>query len=246
MGWKASQPDQQHIVGFQDLVRSHRIFPIFVHTPYLLNLASPNEPVHSKTIAALIAAMEFAASIGAPYVVTHIGSHLGAGVEAGIAAITRCITDAMEKREAPIKLLLENSPGSRNEMGNTFEEYRMILQALDNYSDLIGVCLDTAHLWGAGYDISTAAGVETVLADFHRRIGIEHLFLIHANDSTVGLGSRRDIHQIPGEGLIGLEGFRALVNHPWLADMSFIMEMPRVRDEDCRPPLDALKRLRAS
>ncbi|MDP2726113.1 MAG: deoxyribonuclease IV [Dehalococcoidia bacterium] len=231
-GWKPSHPIPVEVEGFRLLLLQHDISPVFIHTPYLVNLAAPNPVVWAKSKEAIASALSLAESLGARYIVTHLGSHVGTGLEAGIGRVVEALSQVLQAVPGPT-ILLENSPGSRNELGSYFEEIGDILERSAHVAPRLGVCLDTAHLWGAGYDLSTAESVGETLTQFHRLVGLERLHCIHANDSAVARGSRWDLHVFPGLGQIGIEGFRALVNHPRLATMSYILELPRVHDEEC-------------
>lgn len=232
MGWKPSHHDPQEVEAFRSALLQHDVSPVYVHSPYLVNLAAPNPVVWAKSRETLSTAVALAETLGARYVVTHLGSHVGTGLEAGTDRVVEALSAVLEAPAGPI-LLLENSPGSRNELGSYFEDLGDLLKRLDGVRARLGVCLDTAHLWGAGYDLSSPLGVDETLAKFHRLVGLDRLHGVHANDSSVARGSRWDLHVSPGDGQIGIEGFRALVAHPLLVDMSYILELPRVHDEEC-------------
>lgn len=242
MAWKASRPDPSEAEAFRWTLLDNDIAPVFVHVPYLVNPAAPNPEIWAKSRDTLARALLVAEDLGAAYVVTHLGSHVGTGLEAGVGRVVEALSDILDGPPGPM-ILLENSPGSRNELGSYFEEIGDILSRLDSFRSRLGVCLDTAHLWGAGYDLSTPEAVLETLAQFDRMVGIDRLHGVHANDSTLLRGALRDLHAIPGEGQIGIEGFKALVRHPALAGMSYILELPRVSDEECIPVVAQFKRL---
>ncbi|MDP2936869.1 MAG: deoxyribonuclease IV, partial [Dehalococcoidia bacterium] len=244
MGWKPSRHDPKEVEAFRSVLLEKDISPLYLHTPYLVNLAAPNPDVYAKSVATLAAALDLAGLLGASYVVTHLGSHVGTGLDAGKDRVVQALAEALRTPSGAM-VLLENSPGSRNELGSYFEEIGGLLGGLETIKGRLGVCLDTAHLWGAGYDLSTQEGVNQTLDEFERLVGIDRLHCIHANDSSVARGSRWDLHVIPGEGQIGVEGFRSLVNHPRLAEMTYILELPRVDDEECAPAVQAFKGLAA-
>lgn len=227
MGWRIAPLDPQAAAEFAALTRAHDLQPVVLHTPYLINLASDDPAILSKSRATVRAALDRAAVLGARYVVTHIGSHKGRGMEVGIAAVVDSLAAILRPGDEPV-LLLENTPGSGNEIGGAFGELATILAALPAHRAHLGVCLDTAHLWGAGHDLSTPEGVTATIDEFQRVVGLDRLPVIHANDSSVRRGSRNDVHEPPGHGLIGGEGFRTLLNDPRLAALTFILEMPRV------------------
>jgi deoxyribonuclease IV len=202
------------------------LHPVILHTAYLLNLAAPNESIYSKSVEALRLALERAKTLDAEYVVTHIGSHGGTGYEEGAGRIASAVSVALDGSPGTAIVLLEGGAGAGNTIGSRFEEMADLLHRLDNHSERVGIALDTAHLWGAGYDISTAAAVDRTLQSFDSSVGLGRLRLIHCNDTKVGLGSHLDRHWHIGEGNIGIDGFRALVNHEALRDLAGILETP--------------------
>ncbi|MCX7021716.1 MAG: deoxyribonuclease IV [bacterium] len=224
--------------------------PVVVHTGYLINLGGPKADVYAHSLAALAAEFAKATAIGADYLVLHPGKHLGTGREAGLKKIGAGLARVMGKNPAgaPV-LLLEYSEGSGTCLGTTFEELAFLLDGLDRegkgLKSLVpaGVCLDTAHLWGAGYDLSTPDKVASVLDAFDRVVGLDRLGCFHLNDSVKELGSHTDRHAYLGEGKIGLEPFRALVRDVRLEHVAMILEKTG-RDEDhCRELIRSLRSL---
>jgi len=199
--------------------------PVILHTPYLVNLAAPDDTVWRKSTEALADAVSRAPALGASVVVTHIGSHKGTGYEAGVRRIAEAVRHALGAAEGP-RVALELGSGSGNSIGSTFAEVSDILDALEADASRVGVCIDTAHLWGAGYDISTSDGVLRLFDEMQQTVGVSQLLLAHLNDTQMELGSRRDRHYHIGQGRIGLEGFRAIVNYPRLDDVPGIIETP--------------------
>jgi deoxyribonuclease-4 len=215
-----------------------------VHTPYLLNLASPDPEIYDKSIAALSEAMRRASLLGAAYVVTHIGSHKGEGVEAGVSRVSNAVSKVLHRSETPVVMLLENSAGAGNSVGSTFEHLRAILDCLQEYEGRLGLCLDSAHLWGAGYPLSDQEEVASTIEDFDAIVGLSWLKLLHLNDTNVELGSHRDRHANVGTGKIGEAGFEAILNYPPLIPLAGIIETPGRPPEAEELDLDILKRLR--
>lgn len=248
-GWRPGRLDEKQAAGFAALARERGLYPVFLHTPYLINLASSKPDFYEKSLVLLRDAMYKAgrfAALGVPgnaYVVTHIGSHQGAGVKEGCRRVSEAIAAVLADAPFGAVLLIENNPGSGTELAHTFEEYAMILAPLERYRGILGVALDTAHLWGAGYDISTAAGVDSTLASFEQLVGLDRLKLLHANDSIYGLGSRNDEHVHPGTGQIGLECFRALMGDRRLTDIAVVQELPGMTVEENRHLLDVLRQM---
>ncbi len=242
MGWKASYPDPRDLEGFRQTLLDNDIAPVFIHSPYLINLAAPRPEVLAKSKVTLARALDLADSLGCAYVVTHLGSHVGTGLNEGLERVAGALSEILEDPSGRM-LLLENSPGSRNELGSYFEEIGDILKRVDAVRSRLGVCLDTAHLWGAGYDLSSPSAVEHTLAQFDRLVGLDRLHCVHANDSILERDAHRDVHTSPGDGKIGIEGFRTLVRHPSLAGMSYILELPRISDEDRIPVVARFKEM---
>jgi deoxyribonuclease IV len=246
-GWRPSPLDERGAAGFAQVAAARDLRPVFLHTPYLINLATSRPDFHAKSILLLENALSKAgrfAALGVPgpaYVVTHVGSHQGLGAEEGCRRIAEGIAPLLQSAAPGACLLIENSPGSGTELAHTFEEYAMIFAPLEHFRNTLGVTLDTAHLWGAGYDISTAAGVHETLDAFDRQVGLDRLKLIHANDSIYGLASRNDEHVHPGTGKIGIECFRALVSDPRLAHVCFVQELPGASAEENRQLLGVLR-----
>jgi deoxyribonuclease-4 len=242
--WRISPLDPKTVDGFRTAVAAAEIYPISLHTPYLLNLASSKDTIWTQSWENLASALQRATTLGASYVVTHIGSHGGDGFDAGADRIKQAVSKALDHASNTAIVLLEAGSGAGNTVGSTFEELAAILERFDRHRNRVGVCLDTAHLWGAGYDISSAEGVEKTLTDFGRLVGITNLQLFHLNDTQKLLGSHLDRHWHIGQGNIGDAGFSALVNHPALSDIAGIIETPEMELGRDVENLDTLKRLR--
>jgi len=219
------------------------IHPIILHTPYLLNLASPDDENWQKSTDALSDAVCRAIALNASYIVTHIGSHKGEGYEGGIARICESVKTALTAGDGPV-IALELGAGAGNSIGSRFEHLADIFEGLGNTHDRVGICIDTAHLWGSGYDISTATGVDNMFDELKRYLGMEKLKVVHLNDTLKDLGSHADRHYHIGEGQIGIEGFRAIVNYPGTQNLPGIIETPgEVMGLD-KKNLDVLRGLR--
>ena len=218
------------------------IEPLAVHGPYLLNLASP-EPSRWKLFATLYREEYLrTATLKAQYLVTHVGSHKGDGEAAGMVRVAEAVSRALEETSEGPMILLENTAGSGQGLGYQFEQLAAIRQAATQ-PRRVGICLDTAHLFAAGYPIHTREGLEETLAAFDRAVGLPQLKLIHLNDSKVPFGSRVDRHWHIGEGQIGLEAFRRLINHPALQRLPFVLETPKKTEADDVRNLAAVRAL---
>ena len=201
---------------------------ISIHASYLVNLAGSAEPFASQSRDGLIVEMKRAPAYGATLVNTHIGSHRGGGREAGLRRIVDNVRAILDASPASVRLVLENSSGGGDLLGSRIEELAEILDRVghDVGADRLAFCLDTAHLWGADYDVSTVAGATAVLDRFEELIGLDRLPMLHLNDSRSLLGSRTDRHEHVGAGRIGAVGLGAFLRDPRLARAAFILETP--------------------
>ena len=225
-GWKYSSLDQNEVKEFRSSVKSSGLFPIFLHMPYLPNIASRDSKFYNRSIDSITTDLERAEQLGAQYLIIHIGHRMESSEGEAIEAVVQGIDQAFEKVKNSIILLLENTAGQGSEIGYTFEQIKKIITGIHE-KQRVGVCLDTAHSFEAGYDFSNKDGIERTFESFDQTIGLKRLHLLHLNDSKTPLGSRKDRHWHIGEGYIGLEGFRCLVNHPLLRHLPGIMETPR-------------------
>ncbi|MDO8585594.1 MAG: deoxyribonuclease IV [Armatimonadota bacterium] len=224
--WRESVVDQRTASDFRQGVSRVSIYPVILHTAYLLNLASADELIYSRSSKALALALPRADLLGAQHVVTHIGSHGGTGYAQGIRRINEAVRRALDASPGDHMVLLEGGAGAGNTIGSQFDEMAELLDGFGDYSERVGIALDTAHLWAAGYDLSNEDAVDRTLAEFDRTVGLSRLRLLHCNDTKMALGSHRDRHWHIGEGNIGIAGFRAIVNHESLRDVPGILETP--------------------
>ncbi len=207
------------------------IDPVVIHASYLINLAGSTEPYATQSRDGLIVEVQRAPQYGARLVNTHIGSHRGTGHGEGLRRIVENVAAVLSETPAGVRVVLENSAGGGDNLGSRVEELADILERVAAlHGDQVGAlafCLDTAHLWGAGYDISTPAGAGAVIDRFAELVGIDRLALVHLNDSKSPLGSRNDRHEHVGGGEIGHAGLGALLRDPRLAaGTTFILETP--------------------
>ncbi len=225
-GWKYDPMDEKEVKGFRTSIPSSGLFPVFLHLPYLPNLAFLASKFYERSIDSTSTDLERAGQLGAQYLIIHIGHRLDSPEDEAIEAVSRGINQSFERVKNSVILLLENTAGQGTEIGNTFEQIKKIIDGV-HQKGRMGVCLDTAHSFEAGYDLSKKEGIERTLESFDQAIGLKRLHLLHLNDSKTPLGSRKDRHWHIGEGYIGVEGFRYLVNHPLLRYLPGIMETPR-------------------
>ncbi len=240
---------QEVIEVFDAQRREAGIEPLAVHGPYIINLASPETAMWKQSVRLYQEEYARVTQLKAQYLVTHVGSHRGEGEAVGIArvseAINRTLDGAPPVGRAPTggaMILLENTAGSGQGLGDQFEHLAAIRDGV-RAKARVGVCLDTAHLFAAGFPIHTAGGLEETVAAFDRIVGLVHLKLIHLNDSKVPFDSRVDRHWHIGQGHIGLEAFRRIVNHPALKALPFILETPKSTERDDMRNLATVRKL---
>jgi len=231
-GWRPAGDNPAACAAFVQAVRTCELDPVVIHAPYLINLASPDDFIWEKSIALLAWTLRRAALLGARYVVFHTGSHRGSGIEAGIARLAQAIARILPETPPEVMLLLENDVGAGSSLGYSFEQLSAVLNLLPEFAGRLGVCLDTAHLWGAGQHISSAASTQQLLQCFDEIIGLSRLKVIHLNDTQMALGSHRDVHARLGEGIIGEEGLRALLGDLRLEHVVVLLETPIKTDDN--------------
>ncbi len=245
--WRPSVLNPGDILRFRNARERFDLHPLVVHTSYLINMASLDPVIRSRSIEAFRGELQRAAAIGAEYLVTHPGNYKSCSIEEGIAGFALGLRDAARGLDlAGLTVLIENTVGARSQLGGKFSELRAMRDLAAQLCGVpVGYCLDTCHLFASGFEISTAAGLETMLSAADRILGIAAVKVIHANDSKGALESRLDRHANIGEGAIGTDGFRRILQHPALRDKPFILETPVDADGDDRRNLETLKRLAA-
>ena len=227
--WRRRPEPPVDAAQFIAFCEQHGIAPVAIHASYLINLAGTAEPFAQQSLEGLRHEVRRAPDYGASLVNTHIGSHRGVGEKAGLTRIGTVVSAVLADAPPGVRLVLENSAGGGDTLGSRIEELAAILDAVGGSSAQLAFCLDTAHLWGAGYDISTPDGVVAVLDRFDALIGLDRLALIHLNDSKSGLGSRSDRHEHLGAGRIGSAGLAAFLRDPRLPGRTtLVMETPGV------------------
>lgn len=221
--WKRSLYNQKDIDQFRTLIDEHDLDPIFIHALYLTNLASDKDELREKSRQALVMDMKNSALIGAAGVILHIGSHQGRGFEVVEEIVVEEINAVLDDTPSDSILLLENSAGQKGKIGS-LQELGVLLEKLDNKR--VGICLDTAHAFEAGYAINTDQGIKIFVSDIEKYLGIDKVVVIHLNDSRTKLGSGHDQHENIGEGFIGKKGIANIVLHPKLSHLPLILEVP--------------------
>lgn len=224
-GWKYKRLKAEEVKEFRRKLELDRLTPAVAHMPYLPNLSSPKRIIYNKSVKSLSEELDRCGSLEIQYLVTHLGSHMGEGQDLGLERITGAINRAVSENANEVMLLLENTAGTKNSMGSSFEDLKKILARVDDRRR-VGVCFDTAHAYAAGYDLHSPRGVEETLQRFGSVLGFDILKVIHLNDSKGGLGSGRDRHEHIGMGYIGEKGFKAFLKHEAVRNLPFIMETP--------------------
>ena len=214
--------------AFVDYGAREGLRTIAVHASYLINLAATREPFASQSRDGLIVEMRRAPTYGATLVNTHIGSHRGVGAGVGLRRIVENVSAILDASPSAVTLVLENSTGGGDLLGSSIEDLARILEGVGSPPDRLAFCLDTAHLWGAGYDLSSAEGARSVIDRFDELIGLDRLALVHLHDSRSERGSRTDRHEHVGAGRIGPVGLGAIIRDSRLQRVTFIMETPGV------------------
>jgi deoxyribonuclease-4 len=235
--WRRRSEPSPQLEAFRIRSRELDVRPISIHASYLVNLPGPNAATYDRSVTMLTAELAGASDFGARYVNVHIGSHRGTGPEVGIARLTDGIEAALagardragDEDGHQVTLVLENSAGGGGSIGTDLDELAAIAGSLDTRGigrGDVAFCLDTAHAWGAGIDVGDPAAMDTFVAGFDERIGLDRLVLVHLNDTRSELGSRTDRHEHLGAGRIGAEGLGHVLRHPGLAHAAFILETP--------------------
>ncbi|MCL6622605.1 MAG: deoxyribonuclease IV [Syntrophobacterales bacterium] len=225
--WRWREPEARDLAAFRQARRHAGVWPLVVHLTYLPNLAATEPELARRSRERLLGELRLARELGAEYLVCHPGH--GPREPATFRRVADLLADAVREIPPPPLLLLENTAGQGREIGSRMAD----LTLLKEWSGVpLGLCLDTAHALGAGYDLGKAAGVEGLLAEVARGPGLAALRVIHLNDSQAPAGSRRDRHQHLGRGCLGLAGLRYLLGHPALRVEAVIMETPRRRPVD--------------
>ena len=214
--------EEKEIERFQEIRRTGGLGPILAHAPYTMNLASDKDKVYEFACMVLREDVARMDRLGIENLVFHPGSHTGIGVEKGIVNIVRGLDQAITGEEK-ITVLLETMSGKGTEIGGRFEELRAIRDGAA-HPERIGICLDTCHVFAAGYDI--VHDLDGVLQEFDEILGLELLKAVHLNDSKMPFGSRKDRHAVTGEGEIGMEALMQIVAHPRLRHLPFYLETP--------------------
>lgn len=228
--WNAKPLSAEQIAAFQANLQSSGIKQAFAHDSYLINLASPDEELYRKSLAAFIHELERAESLGLTALVFHPGSHVGKGEEYALQKIAESVNLAHQKTpHFQVLTCFENAAGQGTNVGYCFEHLARLIELVEE-KKRIGICIDTQHAFASGYDLRTEEGYKEVFERFEELVGISWIKAFHLNDSKKGLGSRVDRHEHIGKGEIGLTAFRCLMNDPRFENIPMSLETPKGAD----------------
>ncbi len=232
--WKPTAHPEEELARFRERRSEARVGAVLCHAVYLVNLASRDADVRKKSFASLEAALETARGLAADAVVFHVGSHLGYGFADAVEVVTGQLRELLELTTDELWLCLENTAGAGGTIGRSFGELAQVITRAGGDGRL-GVCLDTQHLWASGVRFGTLRQADAVVRDLDATVGLERLACLHVNDSKVGLGAGVVRHENPGEGKIGVAGFRALLGHPALQELPAVLEVPGIDNKGPGP-----------
>ncbi len=233
------------VAAFQQLARKSGLQFLTAHDSYLINLASPDDAVYEKSIAAFTYELDRAEALGLAYLVTHPGAHVGSGETAGLRRVTTAIDRVHALRPSQnVKVLLETTAGQGTCLGANFDHFANLLNTV-KAPERLGICVDTCHIFAAGYPLGSEDEYGSTFEEFDRTIGLKQIRLFHINDSVKGLGSRVDRHAGIGLGMIGEAPFRRLVTDPRFRELPMILETPKEDDAGSQMDPINLGKLRA-
>jgi len=243
MRWFGKPPSPNDQALFANQLSANNFCCVFGHAGYLINLGAPPSKNRDLSIKSLIQEIEFATQFGLPFLVLHPGAHLGAGESEGFKRIIAGLNEVFAAtRSSPVRIALENTAGQGTCLGHRMDHLAVIYDRVRK-PERLGICLDTAHLFAAGYDVRTAKGWEVPLQQIESLLGLNQVLAFHLNDSKTDLGSRVDRHAHIGQGRIGSKGFRLIVNDPRFQDHPGCLETPK--SEDLHEDIHNLKTLRS-
>ena len=220
--WKPTQHAPEELERFRVRRREARVRHVSCHALYLMNLASRDKEIRSKSFAALQATMETAREIGADAVVFHVGSHLGYGFDEAVKVVAPALRELLELTTDELWLCIENAAGAGGTIGRSVAELAVLCDALDGHGRL-GVCLDSCHWWASGVDVTDAEALDQALKELDTGLGLERLRALHVNDSKTPLGSNRDRHDVVARGLLG-NGLATFLGHPAFRELPAVLE----------------------
>lgn len=230
MQWTGRPLADDQVHQFQFRQSESGVGPVFAHSSYLINLATSAERLRARSIAALTDEVQRASRLGVPFIVVHPGAHMGAGEAAGLQRVAQSLREVLAATpDSRVKIALETTAGQGTCLGHRFEHLTGIIQLVGDASRL-AVCVDTCHIFAAGYDIRTARAYEMTMTQFDQIIGCEHVVAFHLNDSKTALNSRVDRHEHIGNGHLGLAAFRHVLRDPRWDGLPMVLETPKSAD----------------
>lgn len=228
--WVSKPLEDADVAAFRETVSETGIWPVFGHSMYLVNLATPDDELWVKSLDALVDDLLRCEALGLPGLVLHPGSHRGSGEDSGIARIINALDEIHARTpDHAVQIWLETTAGQGDHLGYTFAQLRAMIDGV-RAPERLGVCFDTAHAFAAGYELRTRQGYDATWAEFETLLGLDRLRAIHLNDALRDLGSRIDRHEHIGQGMLGLEPFRFLVNDPRFHDIPMTLETEKGDD----------------
>ena len=240
--WRAKQLSDEELANFHAEQKRTGIIPVIAHDSYLINLGSPDEALVKKSREAFLEEMTRCEKLKIPYLVTHPGSHIDHGEEWGLKRIAESLDWLHERAgDYKVKVALETTAGQGSNLGYKFEQLAKMIE-LSAHPERVKVCIDTCHIFAAGYDITTIDGYEKTISEFDRIIGLKRLVAIHVNDSKKGLGSKVDRHEHIGKGMIGEKAFGFIMRDKRFEKIPKLLETPKENEMDI-VNLGLLKRL---
>lgn len=240
--WRKNIYSDDQITRFVEGINKNNLKPVFIHALYLANLATSNDELLEKSIDALAHALKMADRLEIQGVIYHTGSKRDRSEDEAMAQVVRAMKDVLKLSPGQSQLIVEGAAGQGGALGSTFDELGQMVKGAG--SDRVKVCLDTCHLFAAGFDLRTEEGVAKTLAEFDQKVGLNNLVVIHANDSKFGLGKGKDRHENIGQGEIGDAGFKSLVNNSSLEKLPWILEVPGFGDKK-GPDKDNIDKLKS-
>jgi len=241
MSWSTGRLTSRERDGFILEIERAGIDPVVLHTPYVINLATPERELRANSLRGLVAAMVRAHELRAGPVIVHCGNHMGAGTDEGIERAVRMLEKALDQTPPESTVALENGSGKGTQIGLSVDELARLVAPFPR--DRVGIVLDTAHLWGFGFDLSKKSVIDQLVADLESGPGLDRVWAIHGNDSDADLGSRRDRHAFWTMGNMGRKGLRNIVGCEALSHLPFIFEIPGETPEFDTERLASIKRL---
>lgn len=238
--WRSAALSDEQATAFRKQLENTGM-PAFLHGVYLINLASDDSGIRSRSVGSLKSYLNWGAKLGVAGTIFHVGSHKGAGFDGSVEQVCRLLGEVLEESSRESLLIIENNAGQGGGIGCSFGEIGALIRGLDR-DRRVRVCIDTCHAFAMGYDIATPDGCDAAVEEFDREIGLERLVAVHANDSKMPLGGFRDRHENIGDGEIGYEGFQTIMAHRAFRDLPFLLEVPGI--DGTGPDVENIERLK--